>query len=202
VLVALAPAVALLCALLPDLACSPALPCPVRHSSTMPSLLNLSLDLLLCVAGLCDLKSAGYLSLVNKQVSAAVTPVLPALCDVSALRLLLPFQDNVSLMHFSPTHEMWWALVFAKGDEYLQLAQRTLTASTIQHNTTVEPRLMALTFHLTSGGSTHPRSCVQSRSLLMQSQGPIDQASWIRGSSILYSGGLEKLSLTRRLCSL
>jgi len=102
--------------------CSPALPCPVRHGSRMPSLLNLGVYLLLRVAGLCDLKSAGYLSLVNKQVSAAVTPVLPALC---ALRLLLPFQDNVSLMHFSPTHEMWWALVFAKGDEYLQLAVST-----------------------------------------------------------------------------
>ncbi len=90
----------------------------------MPFLLDLGADLLLHIAGLCDLQSAGYLSLVNKQVSAAVTPVLPSLCDVTCLRLLLPFGDDGSQGDL-PVHEMWWGLVFAKGDEYLQLALST-----------------------------------------------------------------------------
>ena len=89
----------------------------------MPCLLDLGIDLLLRVAGLCDLKSAGYLSLVNKQLSA-VTPVLPSLCDVSRLQLLLPSGNNGSSGEL-PLHEMWWGLAFAKGDEYLQLAVST-----------------------------------------------------------------------------
>ena len=66
--------------------------CPDCRSFTMPSLLYLGVDLSLRIAALCELESAGYLSLVNKQVCKAVTPVLPALCDVRALRRVLPFQ--------------------------------------------------------------------------------------------------------------
>ena len=90
----------------------------------MPYLLDLGIDLLLRVAGLCDLKSAGYLSLVNKQLSKAVTPVLPSLCDVSRLQLYLPFGDNGSSGE-TPLDEMWWGLAFAKDDYHLQLALST-----------------------------------------------------------------------------
>ena len=57
-------------------------------------------------------------------MSAAVTPVLPSLCDVSCLQLLLPFGNTASNGDL-PLHEMWWGLAFAKGDEYLQLAVST-----------------------------------------------------------------------------
>ncbi len=67
----------------------------------MPSLIDLDTNLLVYIAARYDLESAGYLSLVNKQVWGAVAPVLPALTDVRALRLLLPFQDNVIQGDFS-----------------------------------------------------------------------------------------------------
>ena len=67
----------------------------------MPSLIDLDTNLLVYIAARCDLESAGYLSLVNKQVWGAVAPVLPALTDVRALRLFLPFQDNVIQGDFS-----------------------------------------------------------------------------------------------------
>ena len=94
----------------------------------MPSLLDLGADLLSRVAGFCDLKSAGHLSLVNKQLSKAVTPVLPSLCDVSRLQLYLPFGDNGSSGEL-PLHEMWWGLAFAKDDYHLQLALSTEKSS-------------------------------------------------------------------------
>ena len=105
VLVALAPAVALLCVLAEHIwLCSSALRLPVCRSFAMPCLLDLGVDLLLRIAGLCDLESAGHLSLVNKQLSA-VTPVLPSLCDVSRLQLYLPFGDNGSSGEL-PLHDM------------------------------------------------------------------------------------------------
>ena len=89
----------------------------------MPSLLDLGADLLSRVAGFCDLKSAGHLSLLNKQLSA-VTPVLPSLCDVSRLHLCLPLGDHGSSGRV-PLHEMWWGLAFTKDDYQLQLALST-----------------------------------------------------------------------------
>ena len=123
VLVALAPAVALLCVLLPDLALQLGFAPTGLSQFAMPCLLDLGIDLLLRVAGLCDLKSAGHLSLVNKQLSA-VTPVLPSLCDVSCLQLYLPLGDNGSSGE-SPLHKMWWGVAFAKDDYHLELALST-----------------------------------------------------------------------------
>ena len=74
----------------------------------MPSLIDLDTNLLVYIAARCDLESAGYLSLVNKQVWGAVAPVLPALTDVRALRLLLPFQECNSgrLFIARPQHDV------------------------------------------------------------------------------------------------
>jgi len=56
---------------------------------------------------------------------AAVTPVLPSLCDLSALQLVLPCTEG-EVEGDLPLRGAWWGLAFADGDEYLQLAVSTL----------------------------------------------------------------------------
>ena len=63
VLVALAPAVALLCVLLPDLALQLGLAPTGLSQFAMPCLLDLGVDLVLRVAGLCDLAEAFLLTI-------------------------------------------------------------------------------------------------------------------------------------------
>ncbi|KAL0023961.1 hypothetical protein WJX77_003451 [Trebouxia sp. C0004] len=100
----------------------------------MPSLSDLHECLLSRIAVFCDLESAGYLSLVNKQVSEAVTPVLPSLCDVNPLRLLLPHDDD-GVVHGDlpslPLHRTWGGLAFTDRDEFLQLAVGTARTETL-----------------------------------------------------------------------
>ena len=92
----------------------------------MPSLTDLDVGLLLQIAALVGLESAGRLSIVNKHVCAAITPVLPSLCDVTALRLILPFfatrtSDPVLVEHFW-RRQIWWGVVFEVESEYIPLA--------------------------------------------------------------------------------
>lgn len=62
---------------------------------------------------------------MNKHVCAAVTPVLPELCDVSALRLILPYFDpcvcEPPVEEYVWWQQMWW-VVFQVRDQYFSLA--------------------------------------------------------------------------------
>ena len=92
----------------------------------MPSLQDLDVSLLLQIAALVGLESVGRLSMINKHVCAAITPVLPSLCDVTAMRLILPlFRARTSdpvLVEYAWRRQIWWGLVHEVGGEYFAVA--------------------------------------------------------------------------------